>query len=90
MDQQPKHIAVCGNIGSGKTTLTAMLAKHFGWLPLFESVEDNPYLKDFYGDMRRWAFHVQIHFLNSRFKQIGEIKGSARTTIQDRTIYEDC
>jgi deoxyadenosine/deoxycytidine kinase len=90
MDQKPKHIAVCGNIGSGKTTLTAMLAKHFGWLPLFESVEDNPYLKDFYGDMRRWAFHVQIHFLNSRFKQIGEIKGSARTTIQDRTIYEDC
>jgi deoxyadenosine/deoxycytidine kinase len=90
MDQKPKHIAVCGNIGCGKTTLTAMLAKHFGWLPLFESVEDNPYLKDFYADMKRWAFHVQIHFLNSRFKQISQIKGSSRTTIQDRTIYEDC
>jgi deoxyadenosine/deoxycytidine kinase len=90
MEQKPKHIAVCGNIGSGKTTLTAMLAKHFGWLPLFESVEDNPYLKDFYGDMKRWAFHVQIHFLNSRFKQLSQIKGSSRTTVQDRTIYEDC
>ena len=88
--EKPKHIAVCGNIGSGKTTLTAMLAKHFGWKPMYESVDDNPYLKDFYEDMRQWAFHVQIYFLNSRFKQVPEIASSPRPTIQDRTIYEDC
>jgi deoxyadenosine/deoxycytidine kinase len=83
------HIAVCGNIGSGKTTLTEKLSRHYGWNPLFESVEDNPYLRDFYQDMTKWAFHVQIYFLNSRFRQVNEIKGSNKPTIQDRTIYED-
>jgi deoxyadenosine/deoxycytidine kinase len=90
MNRNLKHIAVCGNIGSGKTTLTAMLARQFGWTPMFEAVDDNPYLKDFYDDMKRWAFHVQIFFLNSRFKQMSEIAASGRTTVQDRTIYEDC
>jgi len=84
-----KHIAVCGNIGSGKTTLTEKLAKHYGWNPLYESVDNNPYLRDFYQDMTKWAFHVQIYFLNSRFKQINDIYGSEKPTIQDRTIYED-
>jgi len=85
----PKHIAICGNIGSGKTTLTEKLARHYGWQALFESVEDNPYLRDFYEDMTRWAFHVQIYFLNTRFRQVNNIRDSERTTIQDRTIYED-
>lgn len=85
----PRHIAICGNIGSGKTTLTSKLAKHYGCRALFESVDDNPYLRDFYSDMHRWAFHVQIYFLNSRFKQVHEIRTSAQSTIQDRTIYED-
>lgn len=89
MQQKPKHIAICGNIGSGKTTLTEKLAKHYGWLALFESVENNPYLRDFYEDMSRWAFHLQIYFLNSRFRQVNEIQQSGRTIIQDRTIYED-
>lgn len=80
---------MCGNIGSGKTTLTGKLAKHYGWHALFESVEENPYLRDFYEDMTRWAFHVQIYFLNSRFKQVNEIRDNSRATIQDRTIYED-
>ena len=84
-----RHIAVCGNIGSGKTTLTEKLAKHYGWNPLYESVDNNPYLRDFYQDMTKWAFHVQIYFLNSRFRQINEIHGNTRPTIQDRTIYED-
>lgn len=84
-----KHIAVCGNIGSGKTTLTEKLAKHYGWIPLYESVDQNPYLKDFYNDMHRWAFHLQIYFLNSRFRQINEIRENDKVTIQDRTIYED-
>jgi deoxyadenosine/deoxycytidine kinase len=84
-----KHIAICGNIGSGKTTLTARLAKHLGWKALFESVDENPYLRDFYSDMNRWAFHVQIFFLNSRFKQVHEIQSSSQSTVQDRTIYED-
>lgn len=87
--KQVKHIAICGNIGSGKTTLTEKLAKHYGWIPLYESVDQNPYLKDFYNDMPRWAFHLQIYFLNSRFRQINEIKGNDKVTIQDRTIYED-
>jgi deoxyadenosine/deoxycytidine kinase len=85
----PKHIAICGNIGSGKTTLTEKLARHYGWQPLYESVDDNPYLREFYEDMTRWAFHVQIYFLNTRFRQINEIQTSGRTIIQDRTIYED-
>jgi len=84
-----KHIAVCGNIGSGKTVLTEKLSKHYGWNPLYESVDDNPYLRDFYQDMTKWAFHVQIYFLNSRFRQVTEIQGSNKPTIQDRTIYED-
>jgi deoxyadenosine/deoxycytidine kinase len=84
-----KHIAISGNIGSGKTTLAEKLSKHYGWTPLYESVEHNPYLKDFYQDMTRWAFHLQIYFLNSRFRQINEIRANTKTTIQDRTIYED-
>lgn len=84
-----KHIAVCGNIGSGKTTLAEKLSKHYGWSALIESVDDNPYLRDFYEDMDRWAFHLQIYFLNSRFKQISAIRQNDRVTIQDRTIYED-
>jgi deoxyadenosine/deoxycytidine kinase len=84
-----RHIAICGNIGCGKTTLAAKLAKHYGWVPLLESVDDNPYLRDFYKDMSRWAFHVQIYFLNSRFKQVNEIRLSEKVTVQDRTIYED-
>lgn len=84
-----KHIAISGNIGSGKTTLAERLAKHYGWLPLYESVDHNPYLRDFYEDMHRWAFHLQIYFLNSRFNQVREIRASEKTIIQDRTIYED-
>lgn len=83
------HIAIAGNIGSGKTTLCEMLAKHYGWQAEFESVDNNPYLKDFYGDMSRWAFHLQIYFLNSRFNQVNAIRDSPNTIIQDRTIYED-
>ena len=84
-----KHIAICGNIGSGKTTLAQMLAKQFGWKAELESVEDNPYLRDFYGDMPRWSFHLQVYFLNSRFNQLRNIRESDKTIIQDRTIYED-
>ncbi|HTJ52271.1 MAG TPA: deoxynucleoside kinase [Cyclobacteriaceae bacterium] len=84
-----RHIAICGNIGSGKTTLAEKLAKHYGWVALFESVDKNPYLRDFYGDMTRWAFHLQVYFLNSRFRQVNEIRESQRVTVQDRTIYED-
>jgi deoxyadenosine/deoxycytidine kinase len=83
------HIAVAGNIGSGKTTLTRMLAKHYGWETLFEDVEQNPYLNDFYEDMQRWSFNLQIYYLNSRFTQIQEIKNADYAVIQDRTIYED-
>lgn len=83
------HIAVAGNIGSGKTTLTSLLAKHYGWEPHFEDVDDNPYLNDFYQDMQRWSFNLQIYFLNSRFNQILDIKKSGKDIIQDRTIYED-
>lgn len=83
------YIAVAGNIGSGKTTLTSKLGKHYGWATEFEAVDNNPYLEDFYKDMERWAFHLQVYFLNSRFQQIGNIAKSTRTTIQDRTIYED-
>lgn len=83
------HIAIAGNIGSGKTTLTEKLAKHYNWHAEFEDVEDNPYLRDFYGDMNKWSFHLQVYFLNSRFQQIQKIRTSETTTIQDRTIYED-
>ncbi|WP_089241157.1 deoxynucleoside kinase [Belliella buryatensis] len=83
------HIAVSGNIGSGKTTLTEKLAKHYGWKAEFEAVENNPYLADFYEDMKRWSFHLQVYFLNSRFNQINKIRQSNESVIQDRTIYED-
>ena len=83
------HIAVAGNIGSGKTTLTKMLAAHYGWTPRFESVDFNPYLADFYEDMERWSFNLQIYFLNKRFKDVVEISKQKEVIIQDRTIYED-
>ena len=83
------HIAIAGNIGSGKTTLTRLLAKHFGWTPHFEEVDHNPYLDSFYEDMQRWSFNIQIFFLNSRFRQVIEIRNSGKNVIQDRTIYED-
>lgn len=83
------HVAIAGNIGSGKTTLTKLLAKHYRWQPHFEDVEDNPYLDDFYNQMERWSFNLQIYFLNSRFRQIVEIRESGKDYIQDRTIYED-
>ncbi|MES2837383.1 MAG: deoxynucleoside kinase [Bacteroidota bacterium] len=83
------HVAVAGNIGSGKTTLTTLLAKHYNWQAHFEDADDNPYLNDFYEDMQRWSFNLQIYFLNSRFTQIMEIRKSGKNVIQDRTIYED-
>ena len=83
------HIAIAGNIGSGKTTLTKMLAKRYNWMPHFEPVDNNPYLDDFYGDMSRWSFNLQIYFLNKRFKDVVEISKSNDVIIQDRTIFED-
>ena len=83
------HIAISGNIGTGKTTLASKLSKHLHWEPEYESVDHNPYLADFYEDMPRWAFHLQIYFLNSRFNQLKRIKASSKTVVQDRTIYED-
>ncbi len=83
------HIAIAGNIGAGKTTLTNLLAKHYKWEPHFESVAENPYLDDFYSSMERWSFNLQIYFLNTRFRQILEIRESGKNIIQDRTIYED-
>ncbi|GAB5556948.1 MAG: deoxynucleoside kinase [Schleiferiaceae bacterium] len=83
------HIAIAGNIGSGKTTLTEALAKHYKWTPHFEDVQENPYLDDFYNEMQRWSFNLQIYFLKSRFKQVVEIRNSGKDIIQDRTIYED-
>lgn len=83
------HIAIAGNIGSGKTTLTRMLAEHYGWTPKFEPVDFNPYLADFYEDMERWSFNLQIYFLNRRFKDVVDIANSDEVVIQDRTIYED-
>ena len=83
------HLAKAGNIGSGKTTLTKMLAAHYGWTPKFEPVDFNPYLADYYEDMERWSFNLQIYFLNKRFKDILEISKSDKVIIQDRTIYED-
>ena len=83
------HIAIAGNIGSGKTTLTKMLAKRYGWTPRFEPVDNNPYLSDFYADMQRWSFNIQVYFLNKRFKEVVEISQSKETIVQDRTIFED-
>lgn len=83
------HIAIAGNIGSGKTTLTTLLAKHYKWEPHFENADDNPYLNDFYNDMQRWSFNLQVYFLNKRFSEIQEIRKNGKNVIQDRTIYED-
>lgn len=83
------HIAVAGNIGSGKTTLTSLLSKHFNWDAHYEDVDDNPYLNDFYNDMQRWSFNLQIYFLNTRFNHILTFRRSGKTLVQDRTIYED-
>ena len=85
----PKYIAVSGNIGAGKTTLCEKLGKHFNWEVQFESTEDNPYLNDFYEDMNRWAFNLQVYFLHKRYKGIVDILAGQRTVIQDRTIFED-
>ena len=87
--KKPRHIAVAGNIGAGKTTLTEMLSKHYRWIPQFEDIDHNPYLYDFYEDMPRWSFNLQIYFLNSRLQQLVEIQKGTETIIQDRTIYED-
>ena len=83
------HVAVAGNIGAGKTTLTKLLAKHYKWEAQLEDVVDNPYLDDFYNQMERWSFNLQVYFLNSRFRQVNQIQGSGKDIIQDRTIYED-
>lgn len=83
------HIAIAGNIGSGKTTLTTLLAKHYNWQPHFEDADNNPYLNDFYEDMQRWSFNLQVFFLNTRFGKVQEIHKNKKTVIQDRTIYED-
>jgi len=87
--KKPKHVAIAGNIGAGKTTLTEMLSKHYRWIPQFEDVDHNPYLMDFYDDMTRWSFNLQIYFLHGRLNQILEIQRGTETVIQDRTIYED-
>lgn len=92
MSNQPttiKHIAIAGNIGAGKTTLTEQLSKHFGWQVHYEDADTNPYLSDFYNDMKRWSFNLQIYFLNSRYQQVLRIQNGEKTVIQDRTIYED-
>ena len=83
------HIAIAGNIGSGKTTLTGLLAKHYGWEAHYEKADNNPYLDDFYSDMQHWSFNLQVYFLNERFGQIQKIRCSGLTVVQDRTIYED-
>lgn len=83
------HVAIAGNIGSGKTTLTRLLSKHYKWQAHYEEVDDNPYLDDFYNQMERWSFNLQIYFLNSRFRQILDIRNTGKNVIQDRTIYED-
>lgn len=83
------HIALAGNIGAGKTTLTELLSKHYNWTAHYEDVDENPYLNDFYEDMQRWSFNLQVYFLNSRFRQVLEIRKKGKNVIQDRTIYED-
>ncbi|MDR2409376.1 MAG: deoxynucleoside kinase [Bacteroidales bacterium] len=83
------HIAIAGNIGSGKTTLTKLLAKHFNWAPVYENTDNNPYLTSFYDDMQRWSFNIQMFFLNLRCRQIIELQKKKKTIVQDRTIYED-
>jgi len=83
------HVAIAGNIGAGKTTLTRLLAKHYKWSSHYESVEENPYLDDFYAEMERWSFNLQVYFLNSRFRQILDIRAKSKSIVQDRTIYED-
>ncbi|HQU61100.1 MAG TPA: deoxynucleoside kinase, partial [Saprospiraceae bacterium] len=88
MPSKIKHIAIAGNIGAGKTTLTEKLSKHFGWEVHYESTDDNPYLSDFYNDMQRWSFNLQIFFLNSRYQQVLRILSGDTTVVQDRTIYE--
>lgn len=87
--KKPKHVAIAGNIGAGKTTLTESLSKHYRWIPQFEDVDHNPYLSDFYDDMPRWSFNLQIYFLHGRLNQILDIQKGTETVIQDRTIYED-
>jgi deoxyadenosine/deoxycytidine kinase len=89
INKQTMHIAIAGNIGAGKTTLTKLLAHHFAWEPHYEDVDENPYLVDFYEDMKRWAFNLQVYFLNSRFTSVLDIRKSGKTVVQDRTIYED-
>ncbi len=84
-----KHIAIAGNIGAGKTTLSGLLAKHYGWTAMYEDTTTNPYLSDFYEDMQRWAFNLQIYFLNSRYQQVLNIRNGTEVVVQDRTIYED-
>jgi len=86
---KPIHIAIAGNIGSGKTTLTGLLAKHYGWEAHYETTNDNPYIDDFYKNMKGWSFNLQVYFLNSRMSQIMKIRESGETVIQDRTLYED-
>lgn len=86
---KPKHIAIAGNIGAGKTTLTQLLSKHYKWDAHYETADNNPYLHDFYEDMQRWSFNLQVYFLNSRFRQVMEIRKGNKTVIQDRTIFED-
>jgi len=83
------HVAIAGNIGSGKTTLTTLLAKHYSWMPHYEDADDNPYLNDFYEDMQRWSFNLQVFFLQNRFSKVLELRKNKKTVIQDRTIYED-
>jgi len=89
MPSPPLFIAVAGNIGAGKSSLARLLGERFAWKPYFESVDDNPYLSDFYADMERWSFHLQIYFLANRFKCHKEIVESSESVIQDRSIYED-
>ena len=86
---QKVYVAIAGNIGAGKSTLTAVLGEYFGWTPFYERVDDNPYLADFYADMQRWSFHLQVFFLSSRFKHQREMEQGARSVVQDRSIYED-